>query len=130
MSSNYLSSTNLSSGQNRHVNPPGGGVGGGLLERLSVQPGGLLHVLELHAVAEPHPGVGLGQPDEALELPGVGGDLAPPRPNFPHLYVILNELLAGGIGEDGAVSLFGVLDVIPKKSNNKTGGKGQEESNK
>ena len=28
------------------------------------------------------PGVGLGEPDEGLELPGVGGHLAPPRANL------------------------------------------------
>ena len=94
------------------TDPAGGGVGGGLLERLPVEPGGLLHVPHLHQVGEPHPGggvhsvalctvlctaphstpshhttphhpgvpgVGLGEPDERLELPGVGGHLAPPR---------------------------------------------------
>ena len=75
---------------------------------------GLLNVHKLHGVTEPHPGVGLGQPDEALKLPGVGGDLPPPRSNLPHLNVVLNELLTRGIREDRVKSLFGVLDVIPK----------------
>ena len=108
--------SDLSCCENRHVNFPGGRVSGGLFERLPVQPGGLLHVHKVYGLAEPHPGVRLGQPDEALQLPGVGGDLAPPGPDLPHLHVILDQLLASRIREDRVVSLFGVLDVIPENT--------------
>ena len=105
--------TYRSSGQDGDVNLAGGGVGGGLLECLPVQPGGLLHVHDVHGVAEPHPGVGLGQSDEALQLPGVRRDLAAPGPDLPHLHVVLDQLLTRGVRQHRLVRLLGVLDIVP-----------------
>ena len=55
-----------------------------LLQSLPVKPGGFLDVDDLDGMAEPHPGVDLGQADQALQLAGVGGDLS-------YLHVVLDE---------------------------------------
>ena len=58
----------LSCGQDGDINSSCCWIRGGLFESFSVKSSSLLNVNNLHAVAEPHPGVSLGQPDQTLQL--------------------------------------------------------------
>lgn len=89
--------THLSGCEDGHINPASCWISGGLFQSFSVKSGCLLHIHNVHGVAESHPGVGLSQPDQALQLPGIGGDLTSAGANLPHLNIVLDELLSGSV---------------------------------
>lgn len=75
--------------QDGDVHKSRSGVSGRLFEGLPVKPLGLLHIDGLHLLAEAHLSVGLGQANQRLQLPGVGGDHPTTAAELPHVHISL-----------------------------------------
>mmetsp|Transcript_9963 Transcript_9963/g.34343 ORF Transcript_9963/g.34343 Transcript_9963/m.34343 type:complete len:354 (-) Transcript_9963:2072-3133(-) len=100
-----------------HVDGSRPRVRGALLQGDLDEPGGLVHVGNLHGLGQLHLGQSLAQPDERLELPWGGGDHLGPGSggsHSPHLHVVVHEGLSSVVRDHWLAHLLRVQDVSPE----------------